>query len=166
MLSGEGSPLTRSRVGQVLGPTYATGSTSLKYPGVSFTLSGSSARDDLVQRIEIVPRDPGARPDPRALVREVALLPGTGATVRMTDHEVELILGETTGQDLRLDLGSPTHMYWKEDDRMERVWAGQEKPKGKDERLSCESGGIQCGQAVELTCRLLYLSSSRSRLAA
>lgn len=137
MLCGESSPLTRSRVGQVLGPTYATGSTTLKYPGVTFTLSGSSGRDDPVEKIEVVSRDPTGRPEPRSLIREVVLSPGRGATVRMADHEVELVLGEKTGQDLRLDLGAPTHMYWKEDDRMERIWAGQERPKGKDERLFC-----------------------------
>lgn len=33
-----------------------------------------------------------------------------------------MIIGETTGQDLLLDLGPPLRKYVKEDDRMERIW--------------------------------------------
>jgi hypothetical protein len=32
------------------------------------------------------------------------------------------MLGETTGQDLLLDLGPPLRKFWKEDDRMARMW--------------------------------------------
>lgn len=33
-----------------------------------------------------------------------------------------MVLHETTGQDLLLDLGTPLRKFWKEDDRLERVW--------------------------------------------
>lgn len=35
---------------------------------------------------------------------------------------LEIVIGQTTSQDLLLDLGPPVRRYWKEDDRMERMW--------------------------------------------
>lgn len=37
-----------------------------------------------------------------------------------------MVIGETTGQDLLLDLGPPLRRYVKEDDRMERIWGDTE----------------------------------------
>ena len=51
--------LTRSKVGKVLGPTYAGESnSSLKFPGIEFELatSGAAGRDDLVEKIKVLPR--------------------------------------------------------------------------------------------------------------
>lgn len=41
-------------------------------------------------------------------------------------HDVEVKIGETTSQDILLDLGPPLRKYIKEDDRMERIWGEQE----------------------------------------
>lgn len=40
----------------------------------------------------------------------------------MSDGTVEVVLNETSAQDLLLDLGPPLRKYWKEDDRMDRMW--------------------------------------------
>lgn len=47
--------------------------------------------------------------------------PGRGVVLHMPDP-MEIIIGETTSQDLLLDLGAPLRKHWKEDDRMERMW--------------------------------------------
>ena len=38
-----------------------------------------------------------------------------------------MIIGETTSQDLLLDLGPPLRKYVKEDDRMERIWGATQE---------------------------------------
>lgn len=50
--------------------------------------------------------------------------PNKGVTI-YNPHPINLTIGETTAQDLLLDLGSPLRKYVKEDDRMERIWGGQ-----------------------------------------
>jgi hypothetical protein len=56
MLASPTQPLTRARVGRVLGPTYSAGEV-LKYPGVEFTLKGDGGRDEAVERVKVIPRE-------------------------------------------------------------------------------------------------------------
>jgi hypothetical protein len=53
----------------------------------------------------------------------------------------EIIIGQTTGQDLLLDLGPPLRKFWKEDDRMERIW-GRADTKLEDGECECESRSV------------------------
>lgn len=48
----------------------------------------------------------------------------------------EIIIGQTSGQDLLLDLGPPLRKFWKEDDRMERIW-GRADTKLEDGECEC-----------------------------
>jgi hypothetical protein len=50
--------------------------------------------------------------------------PNKGVTIH-NPHPINITIGETTAQDLLLDLGSPLRKFVKEDDRMERIWGGQ-----------------------------------------
>lgn len=50
--------------------------------------------------------------------------PNKGVTIH-NPHPIEIVIGETTTQDILLDLGSPLRKFVKEDDRMERIWGGQ-----------------------------------------
>lgn len=44
-----------------------------------------------------------------------------------------ITLGDTTAQDVLLDLGPPLRKYWREDDRLDRVWgAAKRVPVGHD----------------------------------
>ena len=58
ILTSPDQPSTRARVGKILGPTYASSSSSkLSYPGISFDLSNiSGGREDLVHAITVTPR--------------------------------------------------------------------------------------------------------------
>jgi hypothetical protein len=56
--------------------------------------------------------------------------PNKGVTI-YNPHAIDIIIGETTAQDLLLDLGSPLRKFVKEDDRMERIWGGQASGGGK-----------------------------------
>ena len=62
--------------------------------------------------------------------------PNRGVTIYLPDA-FEVIIGETTAQDLLLDLGPPLRKFWKEDDRVERMWGGAEST--DDEKGACES---------------------------
>jgi hypothetical protein len=37
-------------------------------------------------------------------------------------REVAITIGHTTHQDLLLDLGSPVRRFWKEDERLGKMW--------------------------------------------
>ena len=50
--------------------------------------------------------------------------PNKGVTIH-NPQPIDITIGETTAQDILLDLGSPLRKYVKEDDRMERIWGGQ-----------------------------------------
>jgi hypothetical protein len=50
--------------------------------------------------------------------------PNKGVTIHNPDP-IDILIGETTAQDILLDLGSPLRRFVKEDDRMERIWGGQ-----------------------------------------
>lgn len=53
-------PLTRARVGKLLGPTYASSSgEKLRYPGVEFELRGGGGREDAVESLRVLPREGG-----------------------------------------------------------------------------------------------------------
>jgi hypothetical protein len=46
---------------------------------------------------------------------------------------VSITLGETSAQDVLLDLGPPLRKYWREDDRLDRVWGPVRRvPPGHD----------------------------------
>jgi hypothetical protein len=62
--------------------------------------------------------------------------PNKGITI-YNPHPIDIIIGETTAQDLLLDLGSPLRKFVKEDDRMERIWGGQASGGGKGSKLPC-----------------------------
>lgn len=64
---------------------------------------------------------------------ELTHQPGRGVTLHISGP-LEIVLGQTTAQDLLLDLGPPLRKFYKEDDRLERMWAATESPEG-----SCES---------------------------
>lgn len=56
--------------------------------------------------------------------------PGIGAILYLPDP-VEILIGQTTSQDLHLDLGPPIRRFYKEDSRMSKMWgdqAGLEQP--------------------------------------
>jgi hypothetical protein len=40
-------------------------------------------------------------------------------------HRIDVVIGETTSQDILLDLGPPLRKFVKEDDRMERIWGSE-----------------------------------------
>ena len=58
--------------------------------------------------------------------------PGRGVTLHIPEP-LDIVLGQTTAQDLLLDLGPPLRKFYKEDNRLERMWAATESPEG-----SCE----------------------------
>ncbi|ORY33951.1 hypothetical protein BCR39DRAFT_230785 [Naematelia encephala] len=127
-------PLTRARVGKILGPTYAhNGSSKLVYPGISFDISGAAsgsggAREDLVTSLTVVPREEGDIPVLNT-IKGCIIQPNVGVTLFVPD-ELEIKINETTSQDLLLDLGPPLRKYWKEDERLERMWGAGDAEKG------------------------------------
>ncbi|WOO80610.1 uncharacterized protein LOC62_03G004136 [Vanrija pseudolonga] len=125
VLASRSHQLTRAGVSRALGPTFGTtGAARLSYPGVGFELAPAGGREDLVVAVNVSPREEGVLPTIEPLAQCV-LKPGRGATLYIP-HAVEIVLGETTSQDLLVDLGPPLRTYWKEDDRLDRVW-GQER---------------------------------------
>ncbi|KAL1411568.1 hypothetical protein Q8F55_002532 [Vanrija albida] len=121
VLSSRSHQLTRAGVARALGPTFGTtGAARLSYPGVGFELAPAGGREDLVVAVNVSPREEGVLPTVEPLAQCV-LKPGQGATLYLP-HAVEIVLGETTSQDLLVDLGPPLRTYWKEDDRLDHVW--------------------------------------------
>jgi len=47
---------------------------------------------------------------------------------------VDILIGETTAQDILLDLGAPLRKFVKEDDRMERIWGDQTQTKANSDQ--------------------------------
>lgn len=80
-------------------------------------------------------------------------------TLRFHPREVsfplEIVIGETTSQDLLLDLGPPLRKFWKADERMKRMW---------DKTDSKDSKDCTPPQLKSTDDRLLELLSARSRL--
>ena len=59
-LSSSHEPLTRARVGKLLGPTHATGVDKLEYPGIEFHFGPGQVgggREDVVQKIRVRERE-------------------------------------------------------------------------------------------------------------
>ena len=54
-------------------------------------------------------------------------------------EDLRIIIGETTAQDVLLDLGAPIRKYWKEDDRIATVWGSHELEDGNGGDGDCES---------------------------
>ncbi|GFZ43882.1 hypothetical protein JCM24511_01602 [Saitozyma sp. JCM 24511] len=119
VLSGPNVRLDRAKIGRTLGPTYAGGGGALRYPGVEFGLKGEGGREDAVEKVTVLPKE--GREIVGDPIRSCVIQPGRGATLHMPEP-YEIIIGQTTGQDLLLDLGPPLRKFWKEDDRMERIW--------------------------------------------
>ncbi|CAD6564705.1 MAG: hypothetical protein TREMPRED_000250 [Tremellales sp. Tagirdzhanova-0007] len=142
VLSSPTQRLTRARVGRTLGPTYAsTGSSTLSYPGITFDLLTSSGeREDLVETLTVSPKSEEAVS--LGPISSVAVHPNRGVTIYLPDA-FEVIIGETTAQDLLLDLGPPLRKFWKEDDRVERMWGGAEST--DDEKGACFWNYFQYG---------------------
>lgn len=63
--------------------------------------------------------------------------PGKGATLDFPNGQVQVTLNDTSAQDLLLDLGPPLRKYWKEDDRMDRMW-------GKPSAMTLDSPPTAC----------------------
>ncbi|WWD17252.1 hypothetical protein CI109_101690 [Kwoniella shandongensis] len=135
VLSSPTQPLTRARVGRILGPTFAsTSGKKLEFPGISFDLAPSpggagGGREDVVQSLTITSRD-GEAKEPRLVACQVQPNKGVTLTLSGEEDKLDIVIGETTSQDLLLDLGAPLRKFWKEDDRLERMWGGVSQPGG------------------------------------
>jgi hypothetical protein len=79
--------------------------------------------------------------------------PNKGVTIH-NPHPVDILIGETTAQDVLLDLGSPLRKFVKEDDRMERIWGGDsgssEENKGSTSLSASVSGQWLMNSLLEL----------------
>ena len=51
-------------------------------------------------------------------------------------EEVDIILGETTTQDLFVELGDPVRRYFKDDERIARMWGVQSDTGGCGSRIA------------------------------
>ncbi|WVR07086.1 hypothetical protein IAU60_004125 [Kwoniella sp. DSM 27419] len=126
--------LTRAIVGKLMGPTFISqGGDKLEYPGIGFELATGNVdtpeqatRDDIIQRVSIAPRS-GEELVPKIV--KCTVQPNVGVTLELDGMDpLPVLLGETTAQDLLLDLGPPLRKYWKEDERLERMWGGESLP--------------------------------------
>ncbi|KIJ70052.1 hypothetical protein HYDPIDRAFT_77123 [Hydnomerulius pinastri MD-312] len=142
--SGE-EPLVKVQISRTFGPTYP--GDELRYPGVWFSfdddaigegLKGSSPhsnsdnRSKEVKRIIVTQKE--AQDGERDALDEVALCPvmygdisravvkiGNGVLLHFhgpSSPSLHIRLGETTAQDLNIDLGPPSKVHYKEDERM------------------------------------------------
>ncbi|WVQ80750.1 hypothetical protein IAT38_002855 [Cryptococcus sp. DSM 104549] len=136
VLSSPTQPLTRAQVGRILGPTFASQGSTLEFPGVSFELvhgqgQSRAGRDDAVQGMTISPREGQGETALQGQLTSCVIQPSTGVTITVSGEDpLDIIIGETTSQDLLLDLGPPLRKFWKEDDRLERMWGGTTHPGG------------------------------------
>ncbi|WWC94200.1 hypothetical protein V866_001040 [Kwoniella sp. B9012] len=130
ILSSAHMPLTRARVGRLMGPTFISkAGDKLDFPGISFTLrsdnlgdAGFGPREDVVQKIVVRPRE-DEELEPKLI--SCVIQPNKGITLALDeDHIIPITIGETTSQDLLLDLGAPLRKFWKEDDRLSKIWGG------------------------------------------
>ncbi|WVN88365.1 uncharacterized protein L203_103571 [Cryptococcus depauperatus CBS 7841] len=130
VLASPDQPLTRARVARILGPTFANEGRDLVYPGVKFEMASSSggSRDDVVEKLDIQVKE-GEEVTLAGQLTSCIIQPGKGVTLSLAgDPEpLEIIIGSTTAQDLLLDLGSPLRKFWKEDDRLERMWGREDE---------------------------------------
>ncbi|WWC62023.1 uncharacterized protein I303_104610 [Kwoniella dejecticola CBS 10117] len=136
VLSSSHMPLTRARVGRLMGPTFISkAGDKLDFPGISFQLNptnmgdaGFGPREDIVHKIIIEPKE-DEELQPRLI--SCVIEPNKGITLGLDeDHTLPIIIGETTAQDLILDIGSPLRKFWKEDDRLSKMWGGKPNDQG------------------------------------
>lgn len=142
--SGE-EPLIKVAVTRTFGPTYP--GDELKYPGVWFSFeddainetlkggtshTGSDHRSKEVKRIIVTQKEtpPGERDALGEVITCPVMLGDISRAVIKIHHGVvlhffspsssplQIRLGETTAQDLNLDLGPPSRVHYKEDERM------------------------------------------------
>ncbi|OXG40592.1 hypothetical protein C360_00364 [Cryptococcus neoformans Bt15] len=123
-------PLTRAKVGRIFGPTFADEGRGLVFPGIKFEMSseGKGGREDLVRRLDVNGKEGERLSLPGQLI-SCNVQPNKGVVLSIAEEEpLEIILGQTTAQDLLLDLGHPLRKFWKEDDRLEKMWGGTSEP--------------------------------------
>ncbi|EIW70358.1 hypothetical protein M231_05804 [Tremella mesenterica] len=123
LLASSQDHLTRAKVGRILGPTYAPTGGKVSYPGITFDIPMSNGRDDLVNALSVVPKE---KDNEKKEVWEVLILPGKGITFHLSDTQTDIIIGQTTSQDLLLDIGPPLREFWKEDSRVSKIWIGDD----------------------------------------
>lgn len=140
VMSSPEEVLRRVGVSRTFGPTYQ--GDDLRYPGVHFSFEDDSAleggkksslddRTQEVKRVLISQKLPdGAERDALDEVVDCAAMNGqivqalvkihVGVTLRLhqSSKPLQIRIGETTAQDLTLDLGAPLRVYYKDDDRM------------------------------------------------
>ncbi|OCF40325.1 hypothetical protein I317_05892 [Kwoniella heveanensis CBS 569] len=128
--------LTRAKVGRLMGPTFVSSAgDKLDFPGIAFDLisgmtgsGGLGPREDFVEKITIMQK-PDEELSPK--LTSCVLQPNVGVTLALDAEQViEIVIGQTTSQDLSLDLGPQLRKFWKEDDRLEKMWGGHSEPGG------------------------------------
>ncbi|WRT66421.1 uncharacterized protein IL334_003377 [Kwoniella shivajii] len=145
VLSSSHLPLTRARVGRLMGPTFISHQGDvLDFPGITFKLVNADLgdtplgpREDIVNTIIIQPKD-NEELEPTLI--SCVIQPNKGVTLGLEgDQIIPIMIGKTTSQDLMLDLGSPLRKFWKEDDRLEKMWggSGNNKDKDRDQNGAC-----------------------------
>ncbi|KAL7421597.1 hypothetical protein Q5752_003366 [Cryptotrichosporon argae] len=132
-VSAPSRPLTRGGVAKFLGPTHASDKGRLSYPGISFWVQDEAGRDGAVMALRVERRDAedvkyGDDEHPDGLA-SCMILPNEGVTVRLpthgpadAPHDFTVEIGRTMAQDLMMELGAPVRDYFKEDDRLQRMW--------------------------------------------
>jgi len=73
----------------------------------------------VVEKLSVMPRE--GEVQRLSVLKSCEIRPGKGVTLYIPD-KLEVDIGVTTSQDLLLDLGAPLRRFYKEDDRMERMW--------------------------------------------
>ncbi|KAJ6628722.1 hypothetical protein B0H10DRAFT_1988979 [Mycena sp. CBHHK59/15] len=142
VLSSPEDVLSRVFVSRTFGPTYPSGD-DLRYPGVWFSfeedgmgdgLKGIQSEDKMqeVKRVVVSQKEPeGDGRDALGEVAECAAMDGDISRAVVKVHEgvtlyfhpstakpVHIRIGETTAQDLTIDLGPPVRVHYKDDERM------------------------------------------------
>ncbi|PVF99968.1 hypothetical protein CPB86DRAFT_774038 [Serendipita vermifera] len=145
IISSPDETLRRSGVMKNFGPTYE--GDTMKYPGITFLFedvagaavirtnratSPDEQKRTEVKKILITQRGSGdIEADPFDEVTECSVMDGELQTVKLHAHKgidlyfypsspsfTQLSLGESTAEDIRHELGEPSTIYYKEDDRI------------------------------------------------
>lgn len=85
-----------------------------------------------------------------------------GVTLKLhqTSKPLVIRIGETTAQDLTLDLGAPLRVYYKEDDRMGIHSGSETSPDTRMPETECKFIPVTLGPMfIPFTCRFLQLLS-------
>jgi hypothetical protein len=160
-LSSNAQPLTRARVGRILGPTYGGGE-KMVYPGITLGFDGPGKdREDDVKSLKVMGKGEGEVASLSAVMSVIIHVspvqshtivsyvlrpskPGIGVIIGLADGPINVKLGETTVQDILLDLGPPLRKYYKEDDRVEKMWGGA------GEGVNTLDGGLGSCEHIEV----------------